>query len=368
MSFKQTKWQVGFMIMALILFLTACGGSGAGNNSADGSNTPATSKTENTTANKKPKIAIVEIDLITPFFVQVKEAGDKAAKDYGVDIVWQSCDNSLEKQISIIENFIQQKVDVIGIDPVDAKGIIPVVKKAKEAGIQVVTMGNKVEGDWNHNTLYPDATNFGMVARAIGTALGGKGQVAYLTGSAGNYVSDVREKGFVDVMKKEFPGIELVGVQPTNYDPAEAQRVTETWLNNYPNLNAIGFISYPTGLAAITTAEAKGRKLIFAGNDGAAEMHPYINNGTMLLDAINGASRVGYWNVAAMARLAKGVKLPTDLFLYTPFVTSDDTAKSLKGKGLEFEYITPDKGLKVLSGYEQEFGPEQKDERISGQK
>ena len=47
------------------------------------------------------------IDLQSSFFVRMKEAGDKAAKDYGVKTTCQSAEGSLEKQVSLIENLIR---------------------------------------------------------------------------------------------------------------------------------------------------------------------------------------------------------------------------------------------------------------------
>ncbi|MFD0716683.1 sugar ABC transporter substrate-binding protein [Paenibacillus sp. GCM10027626] len=363
---KKNKMKVITLLsmVTLFVFLTACGSS-TGNG---GSNTPAGEGATPPSDSKKVKIGVAEIDLTNSFFVRMKQAGDVAAKDYGVETVWQSSDSSLEKQISIVENFIQQKMDAILIDPIDAKGIIPAIKKAKEAGIPVITMGNKVEGDWNYNTLYPDYDNMGMVARALGKAMDGKGQVALLSGSAGNYVSDTREKGFTDVLKKEFPEIELVGVQPTNFDTSEAQRVTETWLNNYPDLKAIAFISDPLGLSAISAAEAKGKKLLYGGHDGDAEMSGFLEDGSLVIDVLTGAERVGYWNIAAAARIAKGTKFPTDLFMPTHFVSSDAVAQTLKDKGLDYEHLTPEAAAEIAKGYTAELGPDQPDERISGQK
>lgn len=350
------------MVMAVLVFLAACGGGG--NSSANNGSGDNAEQEEG--GDTKYKIGVAVIDLTNSFFVRMKEAGDVAAKDYGVETVWQSADGSLEKQISIIENFIQQKVDVIMIDPIDAKGIIPAITKAKDAKIPVVTMGNRVEGNWNYSTLYPDYENMGMVARAIGTALNGEGEVALLTGSAGNFVSDTRERGFKDVMAEEFPNIKVVASEPTNFDTAQAQRITETWLNTYPDLDAIAFISDPLGLAAISAAEAKGKKLIYGGYDGDAEMQPFIEDGSVVIDVLTGAGRVGYWNVAVGARLAEGVKFPTDLFMPTHFVTSEATAASLKEKGLELIYKTPAEANEILTGYTEELGPSQSDDIISG--
>jgi ribose transport system substrate-binding protein len=362
---NKKAYKLGFLALTLsmiMVIMSACGNNGSNQASPNGTADSGVSSpdTESITA------GIVLLDLKNPFYVRMQEAGTKAGKDYGLKTVWQSADGSLEKQISIVENFIEQKVNVILIDPQDAKGIIPVIDKATKAGIPVITMGNKVEGNGNYNTLYPDYDNESVVARIMGTALDGKGEVGLLTGNAGNYVSDNREKGFTETMKKEFPDIKIIS-QPTNWDPAQAQRISETWLNN-SKLDAISFINDPLGLAAKGSADAKGAKLLYAGYDGDVEMHDMINTGEMLVDVLTGAERVGYWNVAAAARIAKGVKMPIDLFMPTYFVMSDATAGMLKEKGLEVDYITPEKAVEIGQGYSKELGPDQPDEWISGAK
>lgn len=369
----KNKLLVFMILLITLLLISACGSessSSNGNNDPSNDTTQDSSNDNNGSDNQDEEeyvIGLAMIDLNHPFFVRMQEAGQQAGEDYGVRTIWQSADGSLERQISIIENYIQQGVDVILIDPLDNNAVVPVIQEAKAAGIPVITMGNKVEGDWNHNTLYPDYENMAMVARAIGTALGGEGQVALLTGAAGNYVSDTREEGFMNTIESEFPNIEVVGVQPTNFDPARAQTVAETWLNNYLDLDAIAFISDPLGLAAISVAQSQGKDLIYGGYDGDKEMEAFLDNGSMVIDVLTGAYRVGYWNVAAGARIAKGTEFPTDLFMPTHFITTDETAQLLRENGLEFDYITPEEAYKLATDYSDEMGPHQPDERISGQ-
>ena len=133
----------------------------------------------------------------------MKQAGDKAAKDYGVKATWQSAQGSVEKQVSLVENMIRQKVGAILIDPLDKNAIKPAIAKATKAGIPVITMGNKVEGDGNYNTLYPDSENMAADARALAKSIGGSGEVGLLVGSRGNFVSDTREKAFTDTLGQE---------------------------------------------------------------------------------------------------------------------------------------------------------------------
>ncbi|WP_136625408.1 sugar ABC transporter substrate-binding protein, partial [Mesorhizobium norvegicum] len=302
-------------------------------------------------------LGLAAIDLQNSFFVRMKEAGDVAAADYGVKSTWQSAEGSLEKQVSIIENFINQGVSAILIDPIDKNAVIPVIQKATAAGIPVITMGNKVEAGSNFSTLYPDYDNMSMVARALGKSLGGKGEVALLVGSRGNFVSDTREKGFVETLKKEFPDIKVVGIEPTGWDAAKATNAAQTWLTTYPDLKAIGCISDSLCLAADSVASSMGTQLLYGGYDGDAEMKPLIDDGKMVMDVLTGAYRVGYWNIAVAARLANGEKLPQDLYMPTYFVTSDATAAKLKADGLTFEYINTDKEAVEAKNYTEQLGP-----------
>ncbi|WP_449415493.1 hypothetical protein [Ochrobactrum teleogrylli] len=62
-------------------------------------------------------LGVAAIDLQNSFYVRMKEAGDVAASDYGVKSTWQSAEGSLEKQVGIIENFINQGVSAISHRP-----------------------------------------------------------------------------------------------------------------------------------------------------------------------------------------------------------------------------------------------------------
>lgn len=290
---------------------------------------------------KKVVIGMAAIDLTNPWFVRMREAGDRAAEDYNATVVWQSAEANIEKEISVVESFINQGVDAILIDPLDKNALLPVIAKAKQANIPVITGGNHVLGDGNHSTLYPDDVDLRVVARALGLALDGKGQVAFLVGTRGNYVSDTREKAFTETLAKEFPDIELVGIQPTDWNTTKAADAAQTWLTTYPDLRAIACVSDSMCLAANSVAEALGRDILFAGDNGDEEMMPLVESGKMIITVLTSPQYVGYWNIAAAARLARGEKLPEVLYMKTHYIMSDETAAALKAKGLDVPYITP---------------------------
>lgn len=317
-------------------------------------------------AHGKPVIGVSAIDLTSSFFVGMHTAGDKAARDYGVTATWQSAEGSVEKQVSTIQNFVNQRVSAILIDPLDKNALRPVIARATRAGIPVVTMGNKVQADGNHSTLYRDADNMAMVARATGAELGGHGEVALLVGARGNYVSDVREKAYRDTLAKYDPGVKLVSVQPTAFDARKASNTTVTWMTTHPKLDMVACISDPLCLAAKSTAGSLSRPgLRIAGHDGEPDMYPLLDDGSMVIDVLTGSQRVGYWNVAVGARLAKGAKLPRDLYLPSYFITTGATAARLRSRGLTFPYVTPQKATRLGMGYRGEFGPGEPDSAMT---
>ncbi|MCT4596061.1 MAG: substrate-binding domain-containing protein [Anaeromicrobium sp.] len=75
---------------------------------------------------------------------------EKAAVDYGIDLDMVYSDNSQEKQIRIVREFIRKKVDVIGLSPVVERGWEEVFKEAKEANIPIILCDRKVTIDDNN--------------------------------------------------------------------------------------------------------------------------------------------------------------------------------------------------------------------------
>lgn len=352
---------------AAVLGASACGSSSGGQTGGGGQAGGGGQTTGGATNSSGPSIGVAEINLSLPFFVQMKAASDKIAQNYGVNDVWQSADGSVEKEISIVQNYIQQRKKVIMIDPLDAKALVPVVNQATKAGIKVITMGNKVAGNGNYNTLYPDAANWVMNAKILGTALHGKGTVLFLIGSVGNYVSDTRQQAFESTMKSEFPGIKVI-TEPTNFDSSTAASVTNTVLTNNPDLAGVASISDGLTLPALKVLQAKGKLGIpFVTNDGDPDVYPYIEKGQVLDDVLTGSYRVGAWNTAVAARLAKGASFKKDLFMPTYFVCSDKLKSTLQGSNVNPGCISTSDAVAKAKDYMKEFGPSQPNKAMTVQ-
>ena len=88
---------------------------------------------------QKKMVTVVKIAGI-PWFNALENGVKKAGTDFGIDTsVVGPANLDPAQQVKLLEDLIAQKVDVIGLVPIDVKVAEPVLKRAQEAGIPVIT-------------------------------------------------------------------------------------------------------------------------------------------------------------------------------------------------------------------------------------
>ena len=88
------------------------------------------------------------------------------------------------QQVRLIEDVIAKKVDVLGLIPLDVKVLAPVVQRARDAGIIVITQeGPDMEGrTWDVEMV--DSKKFGEeMMKSLARQMGGKGDYIVIVGT-----------------------------------------------------------------------------------------------------------------------------------------------------------------------------------------
>lgn len=352
-------------ILALLLLVcmtigmfTACSSGGNNNNESSPAGNESSPADQASDAETKYTLGVVLIDMTNQFFVDMIEGGDLAAADYGAEVIWKSADNNFDKQISLMENFIEQKVDCILVDPMDSDGLKPTIEKASAAGIPTITMAGKVDIDTNYTTVYNDLENTRIIAEMTAKMIGEEGTVALLYGNKGNLVSDLRQQGYYEGIDK-YPGITVVE-QATNWDAPTGMKAAQDILAANPDLKAIHCVSDAVTLAvyqAVKTAGKEGEILItsYDGNEDALKA---VEAGQFVSTVLTGAKKTGYWNIKTALQLAKGDR-PEEhvLNLDTHFVLKEDDIQTFKDYGIapDASVITPAEAMALASDYRNEL-------------
>lgn len=261
-----------------------------------------------------------------------------AAKDapgFKVTVADAAQDNS--KQVSQVENFITQQVDLLIISPNEAKPLTAVVKKAYDAGIPVIVLDRKVEGD--AYTAYIGGDNEAIGKKAgeyyANTMLPEGGKVVEISGLAGSTPAAERAAGFREGIKAN-PKVEIVGIQSAEWLREKGQTAMDALLKSNPDIDAVYSHNDPMAEGAYLAAKSAGKEseLKFTGIDAL----PIASGGIKAveagrLDATFVYPTGGREAVAMAKQLLVDCKtdVPKSTTLETEQVTADN-AKEVYGK------------------------------------
>ena len=136
----QTMGRLITLLTVVVLLLSAC--------AAPAAPAPAAEQPAAAPAGEKPVVGLVMKSLANEFFKTMEEGAVKFANEDGtfeLIPVGMNSETDIDTQISAVENFVTQGVDMIVLAPADSVGLVPSVKKAVDAGITVVNFDVKLD-------------------------------------------------------------------------------------------------------------------------------------------------------------------------------------------------------------------------------
>jgi len=159
-------------------------------------------------------------DVSNEFAPDIKKGIDAAAKEFGVDAVMVGpVGAKAEDQIAELESLIQKGVDGLAISSVSTDALAPVINKALDAGIPVVTFNTDNPSSKRLGFVGQDLVESGRTAgKLMGEVLNGKGVVLITTLDAAAQWSLDREKGAREALAK-FPDIKVKATINTGTEP-----------------------------------------------------------------------------------------------------------------------------------------------------
>lgn len=134
---------------------------------------------------------------------------------------------STAQQIIDIDAVVQRRVNLLIVSPRDTTLLAEPVARAHRAGIRVMLITRRVDGEAFTTPVGPDDEAIGRAAaRLIAARLKGRGNVLMLKGRPTTSTAVARSQGFVDELQRH-PGLKLVDTRTANHQRSEAIRETE---------------------------------------------------------------------------------------------------------------------------------------------
>ena len=319
------------ILMAGILsaaMLTGCGGSssapagGAADGAAGGDAASADATTEapaDAAAEGGYKIALIQQHQTNAFQIAVTEAAEAKAKELGVDLTILSADQDAAKQISQIEQCTSEGYQAILFEPVDPDGLGDAAQAAADKGVIMINVISACT-DWENHGISALSCGDNVTAgetemQHVADLLGGKGNIAILTGPSGDAGGLQRLEGYENVLKNYPDMVQVVEPADCQWDTASAQGTVESWLSAY-DLDAI--ICENDGMA-VGAGNAAGADsgIIITGVDGTPDGFEAIKDGRITGTVSQDGGAMAANGIEAACKLIDGETLESNTIITT---------------------------------------------------
>jgi ABC-type sugar transport system substrate-binding protein len=249
------------------------------------------------------------------YFISVKAGADKAAKELGVELLFDGpTDSNAAKQNEIVENWITLGVDVITVAAENREGLSTALRKAQQAGIKVLTFDADALPDARSffvNQATPEGIAYGLLDEAA-RLMHNEGEFAIITATL--TAANQREwmKHIEARLKANYPKMTLVAVRPSDDLKDKAQSEATALMSANPNLKLIMAICTPGTPGAAEAVKQAGKtgqvKVIGLGlpNENKRYVHEGVTDSVVLWNT----GDLGYLTVYAAAAIAKGELKP----------------------------------------------------------
>ncbi len=251
---------------------------------------------------QKKMVVVVKIAGI-PWFNALENGVKKGGTDFGIDASMVGPANvDPAQQVKLLEDLIAQKVDVIGLVPLDVKVTEPVLKRAQEAGIPVITHeGPEQEGrTWNVELI--DSVKFGEIQmQKLAAEMGEEGQYVVYVGTLTTPLHNIWADSAIAYQKAHYPKMTLAADRFPGADEIDTSyKTTLDVIKAYPDLKGIlGFGSNgPIGAGNAVREKHLGKKIAIVGTVLPSQAKPLIEDGTIREGYLWNPTDAGYAMVA----------------------------------------------------------------------
>jgi fructose transport system substrate-binding protein len=266
-------------------------------------------------AEQKFLIGIVELQLTNPFFGRLELSAVDTAKQHGLDVMTAEASTAGDSatQIGAIENMINRGVKGITLDPANATALVPIVKKARDAGIVVVTTNTSLAPMTAADAAYETdnlqaGTLIGQWARAT---MGLKpAHIAMLDYDLSDQTSKARHDGFLKGFGIAEGDPQIVGSALNLGNAETGQTAMENLLSAHPDTNVIYTINEPAAQGAFFAIRKARREVLVTSIDGSCAGVRSVADGTIGATVMQFPIRMGEMAVEAVIKAVNDGVMP----------------------------------------------------------
>lgn len=304
--------RISFLLLVFFaLLLSACSNGDTSESSTD-------EVVKNGENDSDISIAIVPKSLGNPYFAATEIGAKRAGEDLGINVSYVgSTESDAESQVNVLEDLINKKVDAIAVAPNDPDAVAPVLKKAREAGIVVITFDTDAAEDSREYFVNPVESE--AVGRHMMTVLADlmneEGKFAIVTGGLTSSNMNVWIDWTKQHLEENYSDMELLTVVPSDDDLQQAVQVTQDLITGNPDLGGIiafSSVALPGAAEAVQQAGKNGDIKVI-GLTTPNEIREYLKNDAAQVASLWVPEDLGYLSIVIANKILNGEEISDDL-------------------------------------------------------
>jgi ribose transport system substrate-binding protein len=292
------------------------------------------------------KIGYCTPSLNAPFYVVLTQYIQKYSEGNGMKFVSADGQDDIIKQITSLEDLIAAGINVLILNPLDHKALVPAVNAAVKSGVPVFIVDSAIDPSANYITSI-QANNEGngeLIGEWIVKKMGNASvKAALISGSQGNPVGREKRLGFVrgfaeaQLMSQGSVDLTIVSQGWGNWTNNGGLKAMEDILVANPDINLLVAENDAMGMGALKAVNESGKadKIIVAGFDGQKEAYELIKEGKFGATALNSPEELARLVVEAVVKYLNGERQIDKIIYTTPvLITKDNVDKYYDPKAL----------------------------------
>ncbi|MDK2799070.1 MAG: ribose transport system substrate-binding protein [Clostridiales bacterium] len=286
-------------------------------------------KSEDNVSNDEIYVAVISKGFQHEFWQTVKLGADTAGKELGIKVTFEGPkdESMVAEQVAMVENAIAKKADAILLAALDTEALVPVVEKAHDAGIPVLMFDSNVNSDIPLSFVATDNVAAGaLAAKEMAKMIGGKGKIGIIAHNEGTSTAIERRDGFKNEIEKNYPDIEIVGIQYSDGDHAKALAKATDMMTRTPDLAGIYATNEGSAIGVATAVQEKdkaGQVKVVGFDSSEAEIN-FLKNDVIQGFVVQNPFKMGYLGVKGCYDAIKGNPVESRIDTGATFVSKDN--------------------------------------------
>lgn len=296
--------------------------------------------TESTVDAGKKTLGVTLPNLTNPYYVAMKKSFEDNAAAQGLNVKISIADNDDAKQLSQVQNFIEQKVDAVAVNCVSSGPCVSIINQLNQAKIPAFainilpdTEGMKQQNVTLVQGVQTDQREGGkLIGQQLLKDIGENGTATVgIVGEPTSIAANARDEGFKEAVASN-KNIKFVALVNGKVEETTSLKVTTEMLQGRPEINVVYSDTEPSALGSLAAIQQLGvsdkvKLYAFVDKEGVKAVQ---NNSILKAGAIQEPVKLAQLLVENAKKSLNGEQVPA-MINNPPLLVTKDNAASVMG-------------------------------------